>query len=1344
MKNSIIAILFVLLLMLASSALGQVSGEWTYIVSDGCATITKYTGTETAVSIPQTIDDYPVTIIGENAFSLHKTLISVTIPEGITSIDYFAFAFCTSLETIYLPNSIVSINERAFYQCFTDILFYASINSEGAKAVSRLSYSYIDPAYPYLTLRYQYDNDQITGLAVINAAEDITEAILPEPITTINNAAFKNCSALKFVSIPDSMISISSSAFFGCSNLSSITISSSVTTIGKEAFRYCTSLTSIIIPDSINSIADKAFSDCPAIKYCTANSNGSRALSKAGYSFIDSRYPGIYLRYSFSSEDVTGFAVVDADERIVNTAFPDGITVIGDYAFQNCSDFTSIIIPDSVTSIGAYAFAGCSSLVSVSVPDSVTSIGSASFYNCSSLTTINIPDSVNSVRNDTFASCPAIRYCTIGANGSKALSKAGYSFVDVHYPNISLRYTYTDEDITGFAVVNAVDDILNVTFPDGITAIGASAFNGCSKLTTISVPDSVTTIDAYAFYNCSALISLSIPDSVTTIGANAFDNCTALTSVSIPDSVSSICSHAFANCTNLAAVSLPEGVSSIESYAFYKCSSLSSVSIPGSVNAIKDSAFRDCTSLQSVIISDGVSSIDSDAFRDCSGLTSIIIPDSVISIGQQAFQNCTSLTDVTLPDGITSMGYYSFGYNSLGRKTTFYCSLGSDTAKELSKYSYQFIDASNPSLYLCYRYNNGSISGLAVVDAKEDIENACIPDEVTSIDNSAFRDCTRLISVFLPDSITNIGSWAFNNCSSLTSITIPSGVSSIGDNTFASCSSLVSISLPESIFSIGAWAFHNCTSLVSVSLPESVSSIGARAFYNCSTLSSISIPSGVLTIDDYTFSDCISLVSVSLPDSITSIGAHAFYDCPSLISILIPSGVSSINDYTFYGCSSLISVSLPDSVTSIGDSAFSNCKSLNTIDLPDNLSTIGNYAFGGSSLKAVTLPESVQSIGATAFSIYNKEEPFLIYIPDNVKEIGNASLSRNAVIYCHEYSYAESWAHTGDNNYTVVLLSGDPFDKIGRIDIDDVSLIASGRQLDLHINVFPSYSGLNISYASSAPNTLSVDEKGRVAGLKNGTADLIVTAGNLTVRKTLQVVTPAADFQIEDIYVPAKGTQSIGVSGITPTNATLTLRWETADPVIANIDENGLLNGYVIGSTSYSATDTLTGLKRSATVYIIGPISNIEFDQAVLNLYPLQSAQLVVTATSGSYTFHNQAMTYSSSDEAIATVDEKGFVTAHQSGTVLITAKSVIGNASATCQVHVIQATTMNIPNGTTVIRDNAFKGTAAEVYVIPDSVTSIGAHAFADLPNAKLIVLPKEVDVDPTAFEGTTAEISQ
>ena len=869
-----------------------------------------------------------------------------------------------------------------------------------------------------------------------------------------------------------------------------------------------------------------------------------------------------------------------------------------------------------------------------------------------------------------------------------------------------------------------------------------------SDLTNVTIPSEieglpVTIVGASAFYNCTALASVSIPDTVTTIGANAFDNCTALTSVSIPDSVSSICSHAFANCTNLAAVSLPEGVSSIESYAFYKCSSLSSVSIPGSVNAIKDSAFRDCTSLQSVIISDGVSSIDSDAFRDCSGLTSIIIPDSVISIGQQAFQNCTSLTDVTLPDGITSMGYYSFGYNSSGRKTTFYCSLGSDTAKELSKYSYQFIDASNPSLYLCYRYNNGSISGLAVVDAKEDIENACIPDDVTSIDNSAFRDCTRLISVFLPDSITNIGSWAFNNCSSLTSITIPSGVSSIGDNTFASCSSLVSISLPESIFSIGAWAFHNCTSLVSVSLPESVSSIGARAFYNCSTLSSISIPSGVLTIDDYTFSDCISLVSVSLPDSITSIGAHAFYDCPSLISILIPSGVSSINDYTFYGCSSLISVSLPDSVTSIGDSAFSNCKSLNTIDLPDNLSTIGNYAFGGSSLKAVTLPESVQSIGATAFSIYNKEEPFLIYIPDNVKEIGNASLSRNAVIYCHEYSYAESWAHTGDNNYTVVLLSDDPFDQIGRIDMDDASLVAKGRQLDLHINVFPAYPGLDISYVSSDPGTLSVDAKGRVTGIENGTADLIVTAENLTVRKTLQVVTPADDFRLENVYVPAKGTQPLSISGLSPADATLILHWETGDPVIASIDDAGLMSGHVIGSTSYTATDTLSGLKRSATVYIIGPVTQIEFEPAELSLYPYQTIQLAVTATSGSYSFRNQAMTYSSSDDAVASVDENGIVTGHKAGDVTIAAKPVIGKATASCLLHVLPATIMNIPAGTKVIEKNSFKGTAADVYVVPDSVTSIGAYAFADLLNAKLIVLPEGIETDPTAFDGTSAEIT-
>ncbi len=396
---------------------------------------------------------------------------------------------------------------------------------------------------------------------------------------------------------------------------------------------------------------------------------------------------------------------------------------------------------------------------------------------------------------------------------------------------------------------------------------------GCtSNLSTVVIPSTVvnngttytvTSIGNSAFYWCSGLTSVEIPSSVTSIGDEAFYGCSGLTAIQIPSSVTSIGEWAFYRCSGLAAVEIPSSVTSIGNYAFSGCSGLTAIEIPSSVTSIGERAFYWCSGLTSVEIPNSVTSIGNSAFYWCSGLTSVEIPSSVTSIGDEAFYGCSGLNQLILEDG-----------------------------EEVLVISYNtFNDCPITTLYLGRNVND-------YVNFKS-LETLTIGSSITSIGNSAFKDCNSLTAVEIPNSVTSIGERAFYGCSGLTSVEIPNSVTSIGSSAFSGCSSLTSVEIPSSVTSIGSSTFSGCSSLTAVEIPSSVTSIGSSAFSGCSSLTAVEIPSSVTSIGDYAFSDCVSLTAVEIPSSVTSIGKSAFYGCERLHSVTIGAGVLSIGSYAF-------------------------------------------------------------------------------------------------------------------------------------------------------------------------------------------------------------------------------------------------------------------------------------------------------------------------------------------------------------------------------------------------------------------------------------------------------------
>ncbi len=391
----------------------------------------------------------------------------------------------------------------------------------------------------------------------------------------------------------------------------------------------------------------------------------------------------------------------------------------------------------------------------------------------------------------------------------------------------------TDASLYGAILIsNTYKDGQGVlVFDDAITSIGNYAFQNCSSLTSLTIPDSVTEIGEAVFYGCSSLKEFK--------GKFASEDgrCLVIDGKLV----------AFATF-GLTQYSIPDSVTSIGDYAFYDCTSLTSVTIGNSVTSIGGDAFKNCTGelilncsclglyggqFTKVVIGNGVTSIGSSAFSGCTSLTSITIPDSVTSIGEEAFYGCTG--ELIINSKVVETDY--------------------------DKYSY-------PARY-------GWLNGA-------NFTKLTIGNNVTSIGERAFLDCSLLTSITIPDSITSIGEGAFSGCTSLTSITIPDSVTLIGNYAFGGCSSLTSITIGNGVTEIGYEAFMGCTSLTSITIPDGVTEIGTSTFENCSSLTSVTIPDGVTSIGSDAFRDCSSLTSITIPDSVTEIGDWAFSRCSSL------------------------------------------------------------------------------------------------------------------------------------------------------------------------------------------------------------------------------------------------------------------------------------------------------------------------------------------------------------------------------------------------------------------------------------------------------------------------------
>ena len=437
----------------------------TYSIADGAVTITgcdkNITG---SLEIPDTIHGSPVIAIDAAAFSDCDRLTTITIPEGITTINWGTFQGCSKLTSVTIPKSLTFIDCWAFENCTSlrEIIFLGSapsIDSDCCYGVTATAYySCMDSSWTS-NLKQNYGGDLTwVGHLYSPYGSDLSTSCTE---TTCVTRTCTLCGDVIIDPIPATGHQFATGVWvkeptcqekgqksYTCNQCGYIKYAAFPIVDHQFENGYCIYCEE---PETIT-YPEVASGSCGKNAKWRLDTKGTLTISGTG-AMYDYFFSEVWDGGKVSSPWFPYYS------QIKSVDIRQGITTISENAFRSCRNLTSLTIPESVTSVGWFAFSDCTSLTTITIPDGLTHIGAAAFDGCSNLNSITIPNTVTTIGNYAFSDCTSLR---------------------------------------------------TVTLPESITAIGEATFMECTNLAEItflgSAPsfgkDCFSEVTATVYYSC--------------------------------------------------------------------------------------------------------------------------------------------------------------------------------------------------------------------------------------------------------------------------------------------------------------------------------------------------------------------------------------------------------------------------------------------------------------------------------------------------------------------------------------------------------------------------------------------------------------------------------------------------------------------------------------------------------------------------------------------------------------------------------------------------------------------------------------------------------------------------